>query len=353
MFQVFARNGETGAMIDQVEVSAFTWERLLSAGGSGSVSIPITGEYTKADLRRVTDHWNVIYELAYNGVSQYMGYVIDRGYDLASGTLQLKLSDLWAMCGRRGAWDHAEPHVEKWKVTRSVSLAQHAADALIRGRDTGFSPPRRGIPVTIPGFGGAAVARTIYGYHLQMIDEVFADLMDEGLDIFFEPRQIGNGSADWLMHAAPNWRSGRVREYYVSVPLSPVSAFTEQSDGARVTNNAVRIGEGSEQDMLARSNRNVTTSYPLLERITASKQVSDLNVLTAQANADLALYRDPTVQWNFSVPIAEGLQVGDTVRLHFAGDPWITDGWHERRVVKVSGDMSEFVKISCQPTGGA
>lgn len=353
MFQVFARNGLTGTMIDQVEVSAFTWERLLSAGGSGQVTIPITGEYSKAQLRQLTDHWNVIYELAYNGRPEYMGYVVNRAYDYGKGLLTLTLSDLWTMFSRRGAWDHGAPHVEKWKVSKTASLAQHAADALIRGRDSGPTLPRMAWPVTIPGFGGPAVARTFYGYHVQMVDEVLTDLMGEGLDIFFEPRRIGNGDGDWLMHAGPNWRSGKAHEYYVTAPMSRVAAFTEQGDGSRVTNNARRIGEGSEQDMLIRSERNTASPYPLLDRSTPAKQVSDLAALSRQAAADLVLYATPTFQWDFTVPLADGVQVGDTVRLHFAGDPWIADGWHERRVVKVSGDMSEFVNVSCQPTGGA
>ncbi len=353
MFQVFARNGITGAMIDQVDVSAFTWERLLSAGGSGQITIPITGEYTKAQLRQLTEHWSVIYEIAYNGRPEYMGYVVDRGYDRGGAALTLHLADLWTMFSRRGAWDHGAPNVEKWKVTKTASLAQHAADALVRGRDSGPSLPRMGWPVTIPGFGGTSVKRTFFGYHVQMVDEVLADLMDEGLDIFFEPRRIGNGDGDWLMHAGPNWGSGKVHEYSVTVPLSKVSAFSEQSDGKRVTNNARRVGEGSEQDMLIRSNRNTSSPYPLLDRTTSAKQVSDVAVLSRQANADLQLYGSPTVQWDFTVPLADGVQVGDTIRLHFSDDLWIADGWHERRVVKIAGDMTEFVTVSCQPTGGA
>lgn len=352
MFQVFARNGVTGALIDQVEVASFSWERLRSAGGSGQVTIPLTGDYSWLELRRLADHWNVMYEVAYNGRPEYMGYVIGRDYDRAAGTLVLKLGDLWSLLARRGSWDHGAPHMEKWKVTKTASLAQHAADALIRGRDTGPALPRMALPVTIPGFGGAAVKRTFYGYHVQMVKEVFDDLMDEGLDVFFEPRRIGNGDADWLMHAGPGWRSGKVHEYFVTVPESPVASFKEQGDGSRITNNARRVGEGSEQDMLTRSNRNTSSSYPLLDRTTSSKQIDDLATLTRQADADLALHADPTFQWDFTVPIGDGVQVGDTVRLHFAGDPWITDGWHERVVVKVSGDLSDFVTVSCQTTGG-
>lgn len=327
----------------------------MSAGGNGSVSFPIDGTYTKNQLRTLTKHWSTIWALESDRGLEYMGYVTHRGYSRGKHSIELTLSDLWGLLPRRGAWDHGVPHASQWSITSTTSLAGHAAAALVRGRDSGPALPAMGIPVTIPGMGavGPSVTRTWYGYHLQTVDDVFQDLMSEGLDIFFEPRWIAVGEADWIMRAGPSWGSGTVHEFSVTAPMTRVSEFNEVLDGSRVTNNARYVGEGSERDMLVRSNRNTGSPYPLLDRTTDAKSVKDVDALSRMANNDLALYASPTSQWDLSVPLSEGVEVGDTVRLHFDGDPWIADGWHTRRVVKVSGGMESFVKIGLQPAGGA
>ncbi len=354
MFQAYACDAVSGRVIDRVAVASFTWEQLLSAKGSGTVSFPLDGTYTKAQLRDLTQHWARIWALEYDGRLLYMGYVSDRGYTYGKDSIELGLSDLWAMLARRGAWNHSAANVNKWKQTVAGSLAQHAAEAILRGRDTGPALPDMNLPLTIPGFGGTSVSRTYYGYHLQTIEDVLSGLLDEGLDITFDPRWIDTGDADWLMQAGPAWtRSGTPAELYVTAPLSAVSGFQETGDGSRVTNSAYRVGEGSEEDMLVRSNRATASPYPLLNRVTSSKQVKNVGQLSAQASQDLQMYAAPTFQWEFDVHLNQGIQVGDVVRLHFDGDPWIADGWHERRVVKVSGSMSEFMRVAVQATGGA
>lgn len=355
MFQAYSCDAITGAVIDRVAVSDFTWERLLSAGGSGKVTIPIDGTYSKSQLQTLTKHWSTIWVLESDRGVEYMGYVTGRSYKRGVQAIHLDLTDLWGLLPRRGAWDHGAAHVEQWSVTATTSLAGHAAAALVRGRDTGPSLPAMGIPVTVPGMGsvGPAVKRTWSGYHVQTVDDVFQALMSEGLDIFFQPRWIKNGEADWLMKAGPSWASGITHEFPVTVPFSQVNDLSTSTDGSRVTNNARYVGEGSERDMLIRSDRRSASPYPLLDRITNAKQVDDVSALARMAANDLSMYAAPTAQTEFTIPLDEGVQVGDTVRLHFDGDPWIADGWHTRRVVKISGGMKSFVTVSLQPTGGA
>jgi hypothetical protein len=351
MLQAFSCDAITGAIVDEVPVSAFTWARLLSARGDGSVSVPLDGSFSKAALRDLLLHWGRIVRLDRDGVTQYGGYVIGRPYEVGSSSVGVQLGDLWALTARRGAWDHNAPNVEVWKGTVTGSLAFQAAQALLRGR-TGPALPDMRIPVTIPGFGGTAVTRTYYGYDLDFVGDVHADLMDEGLDIYFQPRNIGNGDFDWLMNAGPAWSSGVSREFHVTSD-DVVTGFSESSDGARITNNARYVGEGSEVDMLVRSDRNVASAYPLLDRVSDRKNIKDVSQLAALADQDLVAYESQTTQWDFNVTASTSIDVGDVVRLWFDGDPWIADGFHDRRVVKVTGDLSDRITVSCQPTGGA
>lgn len=351
MLQAFSCDAITGAIVDEVPVSEFTWERLLSARGNGAAAIPLDGTFSKAALRDLLMHWGRILRLDRDGKTEYGGYIVGRPYQRGSSSVGVTLGDFWAMTARRGAWDHTAPNVEKWKTTVTGSLAYHAAQAVLRGRQ-GVSTPSMGIPITLPGFGGPAVTRTYYGYHAEFVGDVLADLLDEGLDIYFEPRNITNGDFDWLMHAGPAWASGQQREFYVTSD-DVVTGFSESSDAARVTNNAMYIGEGSEVDMLARSERNLTSPYPMLSRSTDRKNIADVAQLSALAGQDLVRFEHPTFQWDFTVAAGTPVDVGDVVRLWFDGDPWIADGYHDRRVVRVSGDMSGQMTVAVQPTGGA
>lgn len=354
MLQAFSCDGVTGMQVDRFPASSFTWERRLSAAGEATVTVPLDGTFTKTQLRQRFEPWSRILVLERDGVPEYAGYITNRGYTMGSSSLTLKCGDLWSLLHRRGAWDHTAPNVEKWKQTVTGSLAQQASAAVLRGR-TGPADPPMGMPVTLPGFGGTSVTRTYYGYHMQTVGEVLDDLMDEGLDVYFKPRWIVNGDVDWEMQAGVDWVSpdAGTRDLYVTAKGSPVMGFSEDGDASRITNNARWAGEGSEVDMLVRSNRNAASSYPLLDRVSEKKDVTDTGQLTALANRDLAMYGQPTSSWSFDVQAGTPLDVGSTVRLHFDGDPWIADGFHERRVVGVSGDMSDRVKITVQPTGGA
>jgi len=351
MLQAFSCDAITGAIVDEVPVSAFTWARLLSARGDGSATIPIDGTFSKAALSDLLLHWGRILRLDRDGQTVYGGYITGRPYQRGRSSIGVDLADLWTLLGRRGAWDHNAPNVELWKQTVTGSLAHHAAQAILRGR-TGPTLPAMGMPVTVPGFGGTAVTRTYYGYNVETVEDVLADLLDEGLDIYFEPRNIANGDFDWIMRAGPAWTSGVQREFHVTAD-DAITGFSENSDALRVTNNARYVGEGSEVDMLVRSQRNTASPYPLLDRVTDKKNISNVSQLTALAYQDLATFAQPTFQWEFTVTANTPIDVGDVVRLWFDGDPWIADGYHDRRVVKISGDLSEQKKIAVQPTGGA
>lgn len=353
MFQAFVCEATTGKKLAMIPASSFTWSKLMSAGGAGEVSLVLDGSFTQAQLGDLFRHWNRIFVLEFDGKVLYGGYITSHTYSLGSDKLTASLTDLWGLAGKRLGVDGGFQGFQRWSVTRTVSLAQHAADALIRARDTPPASPDPAIPVTIPGFGGTAVKRTWYGYNAQTVADMWRLLLDEGLDIFFQPRWIGNGDFDWLMHAGPSWRSARTHEYFVTADQPGVSEFSTTYDGARITTNAIRVGEGSEQDMLIGSHRKLGSPFPLLERVTASKSANAIEQLWAMCENDVAMYGGSTAQWEFKVPVSADVEVGDLVTLHFDGDFVIPDGFTTRRVVSVSGDMSEFMTVAVQPAGGA
>lgn len=358
--QAYSCDAITGEVIDRIPVSQFTWSRLLSARGEASATVPLDstfqntdGSFNKPLMRDLFLHWARLIRLDRDGQTVYMGFIVDRGYVRGGNALTFRLGDLWTLLARRGAWDHNAPNMEKWSQTVVGNLETHASQAIARGR-SGPALPAMGFPISISPFvGGPSVTRTYYGYQEEMVGDVIADLLAEGLDIYFRPRALGNGNGDWEMRAGIGWSSGVQHELFVTAQDSLVTKFAEGSNADRVTNNARFAGEGSEQDLLVRSGRNIASPYPLLDRVTDRKNISNAAQLSALAAQDLVTFGQPTFQWDFSVAADSGIDVGDVVNMHFDGDPWIADGWQARRVVKVSGDLSDQVTISVQPTGGA
>lgn len=346
----------TGDQIDRIPFSAFSYARALSAGGNGQVSVPLDGTFERGYLRSLLQPLSRMLVLERDGAVEYMGTVAHPPtYVRGQAQVTVQLEDVWARFARRGGWGHSAPNVEKWKTTVSGSLRDHAVAAIRRGRDDGPVLPVMAMPITLPGGEGGSISRTYYGYHIEMVGDVLQDLLDEGLDIYFQPRWLARGDSDWLMRAGVEWSSGVTRDFYVTAERSEVTGFSVSGDASRVTNNARNVGEGSEVDMLVRSQRNVDSPYPLLDRVTQMKQVSDVSQLSALSHQDLRMYAEPTIQNEFSVLGDSPIDVGDTARLHFDGDPWVPDGWQTTRVVKVAVKLPgpDVKTISVQPMGGA
>ncbi|MEU4016174.1 hypothetical protein AB0E56_13025 [Microbacterium sp. NPDC028030] len=347
-----------GNVYDRIPFSGFSHSTLLSAGDSGSsITVPLDGTFTKTEMRNHFRPWSRIIAIENNRKIEYLGYITaPPTYRRGSNVLDIRLSDAWAMLNRRGAWDHNATNVEEWQQDVSGSLAYQGAMAILRGR-TAPAPPSADLPITLPGgYPGASVDRTYYGYHFETVSDVLSDLGDEGLDVLLKPRWATlDSQIDWLYQAGPAWSSGTSYEFFVTAEQSGISAFSESGDALRVTNNAYRVGEGSEVDMLVRSNRNLDSLYPLLDRVEMSKNVSKAAQLNAMSAQDLVLFEHPTYQQEFVVSGDHAIAAGDSVRLHFDGDPWMADGWHERRVVKTAKSVPgpNFKTITVQPTGGA
>ncbi|MEW2459812.1 hypothetical protein [Microbacterium sp. K41] len=354
-FQVTVCSGITGDRIESVQAQAFPHGKLLSASGEATVSIHLDGKMSPTQIDSLFEEWKHIIVLERDGEVKYGGYITSEPlYTDDSSILQLKLVDVWGLLERRFAVDHSEPHVEKWSQTVTGNRATHLNQILIWARDSYTGTPAAYFPITIPGVsGGEIVTRTYYGYHLNYVDEAIGKLLDEGLDVYFEPTWVAPGRFGWITHAGDAWTSGVTREFSVTAPQSQVVRFEQRRDGSRVTNNASRVGEGSEVDMLTISNLDMSSELPLLERVTVSKEVTSASQLSIMAGEDLVTYRSATVQWDLEILSTAGVNIGDTLLLHFFGHRRVADGWHSRRVVKVQAGMGNIDTISVQPTGGA
>lgn len=354
-FQVTVCNAITGARVETIKAHAFPFTELLSAGGEATVSVPLDGSFTPAQLDFLFEAWRHIIVLERDGVVKFGGYVVGEPfYSDSAASLQIKLVDFWGMLSRRLAVDHSAPHAEKWSAVISGNRSSHANQALIWAKDTYTGTPAAALPVILSAAdAGASVSRPYFGYHLNYVDEMFAKLLDEGWDVYFRPIWASPGVFRWQMLSGDAWTSGTTREFSVTAPMSQVVNFEQRKDGLRVLNNSIRVGEGSEIDMLAISNLDMTSPLPLLERVTLSKDVTSTSQLSVMAGTDLTTYGSATVQWDLDILADAPVTIGDMLRLHFDGHRRISDGWYTRRVVKISDGTGHVKTVSVQPTGGA
>jgi hypothetical protein len=355
-WSVFSVDTITGGDKEQIPVSDFQWSTLLSAGGSATVTIQLDEVlgYSLSDRQALFAEWARTIVLDWDGTVRFAGIVTGGGYDKSARTLTLTLRDLWGLWARRGAWDHHAPNMELWSITyTSMTLGTLAKRAVQRGTD-GPPIPTMDLPITLPTDVSGSISRSYYGYQIDLVGDVLDDLLAEGLDIDFRGRWV-SGAFDWQMLNDPSTGS---HEWNVDADDGGVAGFREKRDADRVTNNSRVIGEGSGRDMLVRSNRNLSSTLPLLDRIETRKNISDETQAAAIADKNLDLYASPTIAWEFEIaadgdPGAGDLFLGDTAKLVLSGDPWLGSGVFTRRIVKLSGSLGEQLTVTCHETGGA
>lgn len=360
-FKAFVCDTVSGDVRSVLPVSAFSWGRLLNGGASGSATVQLRDPVVSAlAVRSLTVPVSNTLVLERDGVVLFAGLIWSRGYSHATGELTLDLQDLWSVWSRRLAGDASASVMADVNLVYSALSPATIAKRVITEGITGPADSNRPLPITFPADVAGSMSRTYYGYHFATVAEVLDDLMNEdnGPDIDFLPRWV-SGKLNWLMRAGtegtPKLSSGSW-DWNLSAPDAGPTRLTLVEDAAKLTTNAVSLGEGMERKMLTRSNRIINPIYPSLQMVTAHKTESNTTRLTARANSDLKTYGKPTEQWAFDImasgtPSVADLQLGGTVRVFSKGDPWVPDGWNDNRLIGFSGDLTERVSLQFQPMG--
>lgn len=219
------------------------------------------------------------------------------------------------------------------------------------------------LPITLPADDPAGtITQTVYGYHLAGLVDSLEDVMSEanGPDVDFRPRWVDN-KLNWEMRvgstAAPKLTDGSY-EWNLGADESGMFGLTDTESAARVVTSMVAVGEGSEQDTLARTRRTLNPSIPFLERSQSYPLESNVTTLDQLALGGLNTFSAPTDQWGFSVmvdgtPKVTDLLPGGMGRVFTPKEhAWFEPGPHDHRLVQFSGDLGNKVGLQFQPHGG-
>lgn len=347
----------TGARLNVVPVSDFTWGRCFNEGSSGTSSIPVNDPMLKKlDLRGlIVERSNtLVYEIGSSVVAA--GIIGGTDYDKDTGTLKVEHADIWSILDDRLVINHGSANVVTDKLAYGpLSLGTIAKRVVQEAIAPGGWYD---LPIVFPPDVAGTASRTWYGYALTQVNDALKELMesDGGPDIAFDPRWGATGSLEWVMRSAPNLAGAGSWEFNLDAPKSAAMKVGATTDTSRFANNAFAVGEGTEKNIKYRSNPVADHSRPAAESSTSFKGVKSLGVL-----GDLAVERSralsvPTKQYRMSIqksgtPGANNLNLGDAVYVTSAADPWMPPGRSSHRLIKFSGSLGQEVKLEFQPSG--
>lgn len=347
----------TGARLNVVPVSAFSWARCFNEGSSGSATIPVNdADVKRLDLRSLIVEGTNMLVLESGGQVVAAGVIGDTDYDKDAGTLTVPHHDIWSILAGRLAIKHGAANIMTEKLVYGPLSLGTIAKRLVQ---EAIAPGGwYDLPIEFPADVAGSASRTFYGYNMQEIPDALKEIMesDGGPDIDFTPRWSSSGSLEWVMRAAPNLASGGVWEYNLDAAKCAATKVKARTDSSRLANNAFAVGEGSEKNTLYRSNPSPDHSRPAAEGAAPFKSVTSLGVLGQLAVEQSRVLSKPTKQFSMSIqkdgkPGVTDLSLGDTIRVVTAADPWLPAGISSHRLIKFSGSLGTEISLEFQPAG--
>lgn len=345
--------------------SAFSWERVLNAGGSGQTTFMLgdrdayAGIITPASTLPVAK--TIV--LSWEDKAVYAGIIWTRPYNRGTQQLTLTHSDIWSFFPLRHVLASNANDVGRTEIVippagqPTLKLSSIAKTVVFEGQDAASSMYR--LPIDFPADELGNFRRTYKGYELKTVQDALTELMSEsgGPDIDFQPYWADGGT-----QLRYEMRVGSLRQgsWEWNMAADEASAFDASltDDATKLSVNTFGIGLGSERKMNLRAGRNDDSPYPVLERRIEHKTIADPVRLDSLIAEDLRVHAEPTKQWGLSMqadgtPAVSDLRLGGTTRQYYADDPWIPDGWHENRLIQFSGDLTTTVNLGLQTLGGA
>lgn len=359
-----ARIYDTRTGVGQLQVfpSAGSWSRVLNASGQGSFTFQLGDrKLSRATWRDLTTPWARTVVLDRGGTIVYAGVITGRPFNRDKQELTLQTVDIRDIFQHRypfgvtSYWADEAAHVPGKLVLTNLSYAAIAANVVAQG----LIGPRGNysLPIVLPSTTEAGgISKTYYNYNLVTVFDILDEIQkaDSGPDIDFEPRSSTSGTLEWLMRVGV---TGPTFEWNLTGKEPGLTGVTVGEDATKQADGVFSVGQGSEADMRV-GGVGLPITTPALDMVQTHKTVDSEPELAGYSTAALQTLNLPTITWDGSFmageyPTVEKLQLGATIRIYLKGDPWLADGWQSYRLIGYSGDMSETIKLTVQPVGGA
>lgn len=374
-YHVFLCDTVTGKFKRTIPVSDSGWGLKINDAGTVTASLPVEArELARLDVRAATTPVRQSLGVAYDGQILECGPIWGRKYNPAKEQLELTAAGLWSLFDRRKALlqsalaNGQTPAKTVWTIQKNDlgSIARELVRASINDNPWGG-----GLNIVLPDDNpGTLRKRTYNGYDLAWIGNRLRELsaVTNGPDIRFRPRfnatdptivewvmEYGTEAAPLLQQAGPDYSFDATREKGGIVDIGV------DEDATGIAARAWQPGSGQERNMklaYATTTDLLSKGWPWTEVDEAKKDVEDSDILQDGADQLLFESKAPWQQWSIAVradqsPRLGTYQPGDWARLAIPeGHPILDPGDVRIRIMGISGDDSEKVKLTVAPIQG-
>lgn len=344
----------TGDLKMNIEPSAATWSAKLDGSGQGSFTVPLRAQQMPQALSRdlFRGNANLVAHIDDDDTVIAAGMLLTPKYDRDAGKLSVSWVDIRDLMARRmgfnvAAWD---PSGTLTVTGRSQSGAVRAI--LYRAMRVD-SQPLWYLPIDLPDDGTGSFTRTWQYYGFASMEDCLREVEDEGAEIYFDPYLAGGQLRFQARVGAPITLG--TFDLPVTAPETAVVGLQVTEDGSSQLTGVIYAGNGTDADQITAPSlhgaRPIT--IPIRDEYRSAKDIKDVAQLQRIADADLNAHYDPIVQWSFGVRLdddvtAAVVKPGRLLRMDVQGDEWIPDGVVTQRVIGVSGDLTQTVKVEVQ-----
>lgn len=356
-------NGNVGPKLNYESLS---WG--IELNGSETISVKLKkSELPKVDLSLwLAASWAGIV-LCYSGTPVVAGLIANRP-DETLDTISINCTGIRSLLVDRIVvteqrdWADLSKSVIEYKGKSLGTIAKNAVKV-------SMAKPGGALPISFP-LPDQTVAddadhqRTYRGFNLQNItcDDILTKLSNvtDGPDIMFKPRFVSDNQLTLDMWHGTEFQPRIYQEYIQVWDTTPEQGqVTDMSiiyTGNYQASRVYSTGAGSDEGLLIKVNTNdrpLQKQFPLREKIINAGNSENPAVVDAQGKSNLAANEDALLEVQMTVrgdgPIPFGkFWPGDLAHVYTKGWVSLPDGLNPMRILSMSGDNTNNVKVSLQ-----
>lgn len=351
----------TGDKLMRVSPTTNSRARKLNVVGQSTATFTLRDAETalpRETWRDLTTPWARTLVTCWDDVPAHAGIIQKRAWNPSSGVLTIDHAEFRTIFTRRLA--HPVGLYPSGTLTVSGKSARGLVRAIVMAGAYryGLGDPWH-LPIAYPADEGGPFNKTWFNYNFASIEEMLTEVqhMDGGPDIDFRPRWSGSDALEWELRVGTPLLPGPTLEWVVDADESTAVDVVATEDAAKQLTGVFGIGKGSEADIRhGEAGLGVPPGpmIPFLDVTRSFKNIDDQGTLDSLSMGELRALWETTTSFSFNVIASDevsplDLVPGARLRLYFAGDEFVPDGWQSLYLLGVGSDLTRKLTLEVQP----
>lgn len=347
----------TGAPRMVVHPSSASWSAALDGSGSGSVTLQLRGgNLPRGDARDLLQvNSRMVAHIDEHDSVVAAGMIVRTVYDRSKGAVTAHWVDIRELFRQRLPFG-----VLSWGPDGNLSFTGRTFAGAVRAilfRGMGSDENAAwDLPINLPpDEGPGSVTRSWKYYDFPLIDDMLSEIEAEGVEIYFDPHIAEDGTLRFSTRVARQIALD-VFELPVTAPDTRVVDLQITIDGTKQLTGVIYAGVGTEADTKVAGAGHGPYEIPVRDAYRSRKDVKSVAHLQRIADADLEEHFGYVVQRSYGVRLgspvrAAHVKPGQLLRMDIQNDEWLADLRTTQRILSVSGDLTDTVKVESQSYG--